>query len=632
MGNYDFHPEKMTFGRLLEGFFRVEIPKLQRPFAWNKEQALDFVADIRRLIARYEQISGVAPNPEPSPHLFGTIVLVDTQRISGPYMVIDGQQRLTTVTVTLGLVEAEARRLLASLKDDGSPDSVKAKEELDDLAGSIHRALWFKSVDFDKPDQPRLISPSMTQKTYEEILKGTSPKDISKIGKADPIVRLLTVAGIINQELIAQSEDKSPDLRTQIKRLKLLKLSVLDFLKFISISTPSQDAGYELFEVLNSRGEPLNSMDHLKTWILAKTHGHEIQPEVYDDFQPLTELERGIQQAYLACYYKAKIYQSFGKEDPKNNARTFRRDIFQDPFAGSPTNPYDSETIESETIKNISLHSKSMNKWLESFIRIRKGLWPYLENKSDDLEGQFSLLNLVTTLKCQIAAPVLLQSANRLEPAEFGNLVRCIEISFFRYKTICGQHAGSFEKVLLEIAKEVEDGELKPVESAQIKLQALLDAHASDKIFELRLAEQLQYKPGDKAKLIKYFLWKLERSLTKGGGVVVALDKFEIEHVSPQTPPTGKPISNVHRLGNLCMLTSEEHAQLSNKSFPAKQKVIQDRGKLSPPKRLLVTTSRDVFEDNSDWNEEKVDQRTSALCQDAIEVFRVRASEIRATE
>ena len=621
MGNFDIHPDKMTFGHLLSGLFRVEIPKLQRPFAWKKEQALDFVADIRRLMARREQVGAGVPSQEPPPHLFGTIVLVTSKAPGAPYMVIDGQQRLTTVTITLGLIEAEAKRLLIKLKDNASPDSVEAKGELEGLARTIHDALWLKSH-LDKPEQPRLISPTVTQKPYEEVLRGTSLKDLSKIGRAEPVVRLLIVAGIIDRELVAPPEEEPLDLRARIQRLKLLKISVLDLLLFISISTPSQDVGYELFEVLNSRGEPLNSMDHLKTWILAKMHGHKLQSEIYDNFQPLTELEHGIQQAYLACYYKAKMYQSFGKEDPKNNARTFRRDIFKDTVAGAQRPPGDLETIETELHTNIIGHTASMNKWHQSFTRIRKGEWPYPGTESGELEGRFSLLNLVTILKCQIAAPLLLQAANRVTPADFRDLVRCIEVCFFRYKTICGQHAGSFEEVLLEIAKQVEEGDLTPVVSARIKFQALLDARAPDKVFESRLADELQYKPGDKARLVKYFLWNLERSLTKGGEVIVALPRFEVEHVSPQTPPTGEPLSNVHRLGNLCMLTSEEHDQLSNKPYPAKRKIIQDREKLSPPKRLFVTSSRELFDNNSSWDEQKVDQRTVALCQKAVEVFR----------
>ncbi len=611
----------MTFGHLLAGLFRFEIPKLQRPFAWKKEQALDFVADIHRLMARQEQIGLSSPNAEPPPHLFGTIVLVTSKAPGAPYMVIDGQQRLTTVTITLALIEAEARRLLVDLKSDSSQDAVQAREELEDLVRTVHSALWLKPLDFDKPEQPRLISPGVTQKSYEEILKGTMLKDLSKIGKVEPVVRLLTVAGIINRELIAQPGESSPNLRTRIQHLKLVKLSVLDLLLFISISTPSQDAGYELFEVLNSRGEPLNSMDHLKTWILAKMQGNELQSQVYEAFQPLTELEHGIQQAYLACYYKAKIFQSFGKEDPKNNARAVRRDIFKDPVAGYLISNDDSESLETGLRANIVSHTSSMNQWLPSFIRIRQGKWPYVAKENDELEGRFSLWNLVTVLKCQIAAPVLLQAANRIAAADFRDLVRCIETSFFRYKTICGQHAGAFETVLLEIAQEIEEGNLQPVVSARIRLRTLLDSRASDKTFESRLSEELQYKPGDKARLVKYFLWNLERSLTKGGGIIADMSTFEVEHVSPQTPVAGKPISNVHKLGNLCMLTSEEHDQLGNKSFSEKRKIIQDRLKLSPPKRLLVTTSRDLFDNNSDWDEAKVDRRTADLCRSALKVF-----------
>lgn len=627
MGNYDFFPSASTFGHLLSGNFRVQIPQLQRPFAWKREQAVDFVNDIRRLVDRLLHSGPNQPHSDFVPHLFGTILLITAKGPQAPYVVIDGQQRITTVTITLSLIEAEARRLVEKIKDDESADTAKIRELLHDLIRKIHSTLWCKSMNIKDPDRPRIFSQVVTQKTYEDLLNGVPLEKFNKIGKAEPIVRLLTVANTIQAELVTTSEYTSGDINKGAQHLSTLADVILDHLLFVHISTPSQDTAYELFEVLNSRGEPLNAMDHLKTWIMAKMHGHPQREEVYDLFQPLTELEHGLQQAYLAHYFKARVFESFGAEDPKNNARTFRKRIFKDSQAGAsveaplPGNPVIPEDRDAKVRNEIIEHTKVMHQWKSCYIQIRHDIWPY-ENMN--LDGAHALSNLITQLNCKIAMPLLLQAANRLDSEEFTTLVKYLEIAFFRYKTICNGHAGQIEKVFLKIARQIDEGNIKPADNAKAELQNLLDATADDKTFALMLPEALQYAPGNKAQKVKYFLWSLERFAVLGKGApVVDIKNYQVEHVSPQNPPVGKPYRNVHSLGNLCMLTVEEHEKLGNKSFMDKKKIIDDRKKPPEEKKLAATLSRELFDSNLEWTEELIDKRTQELVKRAVNGFRL---------
>ena len=79
----------------IQDFFNrkfFEIPKYQRGFAWNKENIRDLFNDMREA----EEVN--------SSHYIGTVVLSRTKKNDRLFYVVDGQQRITTITMIINLI------------------------------------------------------------------------------------------------------------------------------------------------------------------------------------------------------------------------------------------------------------------------------------------------------------------------------------------------------------------------------------------------------------------------------------------------------------------------------------------------------------------------------------------------
>ena len=92
---------------------RFLVPLFQRPYVWNEEQQWDPLwKDLERVATRLLR----DPHAKHEPHFLGAVVLQHVQNPVGELperMVIDGQQRLTTLQILLDALHAELHRIVA---------------------------------------------------------------------------------------------------------------------------------------------------------------------------------------------------------------------------------------------------------------------------------------------------------------------------------------------------------------------------------------------------------------------------------------------------------------------------------------------------------------------------------------
>ena len=77
---------------IFEGSYQFEIPDYQRPYAWTTEQATELFDDL------YSAMQDARASGASSQYFLGSIVLIKNDR-DPKAMVVDGQQRLTTLTI-----------------------------------------------------------------------------------------------------------------------------------------------------------------------------------------------------------------------------------------------------------------------------------------------------------------------------------------------------------------------------------------------------------------------------------------------------------------------------------------------------------------------------------------------------
>jgi uncharacterized protein with ParB-like and HNH nuclease domain len=92
------HATERPLFRILSNDFAFSIPHYQRPYAWTTEQASDLLSDLLAFLGDVQE-----PISEVNPYFLGSIVLIK-QEDSPEADVVDGQQRLTTLTILLAVI------------------------------------------------------------------------------------------------------------------------------------------------------------------------------------------------------------------------------------------------------------------------------------------------------------------------------------------------------------------------------------------------------------------------------------------------------------------------------------------------------------------------------------------------
>jgi uncharacterized protein with ParB-like and HNH nuclease domain len=103
-------------GKILEGNNQFVVPLFQRPYTWDESRWKVLWSDLVELCDDEEDTRA-------KPHFLGSIVTVPTRSVPEgvtKYLLIDGQQRLTTLQVLLAALRDRAREIPGPLKQLGS--------------------------------------------------------------------------------------------------------------------------------------------------------------------------------------------------------------------------------------------------------------------------------------------------------------------------------------------------------------------------------------------------------------------------------------------------------------------------------------------------------------------------------
>ncbi|EJC28824.1 hypothetical protein HPHPH5B_0600 [Helicobacter pylori Hp H-5b] len=226
----------------LLGFFEENqnnqfvIPIYQRVYSWEKEQCEQLWDDIIK-IGGNDQMNG---------HFIGSILYVlDGNTPSSPLLIIDGQQRLTTITL-----------LLIALRNHLS-DEVKREK--------IESYLINSNKDGDK--KFRLILSESDKDTLLSLM------DKNKRKPSEPSVKIMENFKLF-EKWISENTDK---LETIFKGLE--KLMIV----YIALDKEKDDPQL-IFESMNSKGIELTQTDLIRNYIIMETETEEKQKDFYNGY------------------------------------------------------------------------------------------------------------------------------------------------------------------------------------------------------------------------------------------------------------------------------------------------------------------------------------------------------------
>lgn len=226
---------------------RYEIPLYQRTFDWESVHFEKLWVDIRDLaLARQTQ-----PAVE---HFLGTLVLDSGHKIPSDFtfLVVDGQQRLTTLTV-----------MLAAMRDiyrEHRSDTTDANELEDELLVHRYRSSY--------PDRVRFWPTQGDRSDFIDIIEG-NPNFASK---SNLIAAYKYFRGQLLGTLSASADVSIDHIRS----------AALDGLRFVAITAEAHDNVYSIFESLNNTGLKLTQGDLLRNYFFSRLG--DIAEHVYSSF------------------------------------------------------------------------------------------------------------------------------------------------------------------------------------------------------------------------------------------------------------------------------------------------------------------------------------------------------------
>ncbi len=551
----------------LLGFFEENqnnqfvIPIYQRLYSWKKEQCEQLWDDIIK----------IGGNDKMNGHFIGSILYVrDDNTHSSPLLIIDGQQRLTTITL-----------LLIALRDHLS-DEVKILEKFS--REKIESYLINNNKDGDK--KFRLILSESDKDTLLSLID----KDRRKPSK----LSLKIVENFkLFEKWISENTDK---LETIFKGLEKLMIVWIALEK-------GKDDPQLIFESMNSKGIELTQTDLIRNYILMG-----LEPEKQKIFYK--KYWRAMEENFKQSEKQSKIEDLFNK---------FVRHYL---------------TIKTREIPNINkvyvafkdyrqkkgIEIEDLLKDLQKYC----GYFCKIAFKKEDDKDLNKALSFLVDLEMDVVYPLLLEFYSDykdgvLSKQDFTPIIYLTE-SYICRRAVCGLGSKGLNKIFPSFIKKInKDQYLESIELHFLSLEKTTGKFPKDSEFKDSFITKELYHPKKTEKVLN-FLKRLENFDTKEP---VDTQECTTEHIMPQTlnleweRDLGENFQAIHEkylntIGNLTLTGYNE--KYSNNSFQEKRDM--EKGFKQSPLRLNQS-----LRDLEVFGEEEIKKRASDLADWALKIW-----------
>ena len=507
---------EFPISKIFSSDFDYTIPSYQRPYAWTIAHAGELFSDLYDFYLKED---------ENDTYFLGSIVLIKEEGKPNAE-VIDGQQRLTTLTI---LLAALTHRASGSIRDAFHRYLCEPGNDLEGLAQKPRLTLRERDRDFFK----RYIQ----DVTLDELV-GLDPAQLDNESQRNIqanaqlfLQRLESVFGTDSQEA------------TRFGSFLVQRCFL------VAVSTPSQQSAFRVFSVLNSRGLDLLPTDIIKSDVIGK-----VQPGLRDEYNETwerLEVETG-REGFAGVF--AHIRMIYAKEKARRALiDEFReRVIVKTPSAehlvSKVVDPYTQAYLVAKNANFVSTaNAAEVNVLLRWLNRIDNSDWlpsamRFLSQHESDSDYVFWFMQ-------------------RLE-----RLAACMHV--------CGYDVNARIERYAKVLNEMQ--------TPHSVAQPLLSVDLSDE----ERASFLQHLQGEvylmTARRRNYVILRLDSFLSDGAATYDPTT-LTIEHVLPQTVAMGSGWAAdwqsaadqsywLHRLANLVPLNRRRNSKAQNHDFETKKK------------------------------------------------------------
>lgn len=549
--------------QLLQGPKQFLIPIFQRKYSWQEPHCQQLFQDILR--------SGKYPRVES--HFTGSLVLIPNHQTMASipqWQVIDGQQRLTTVTL---LMAALAKRAADLGVEQVGMTPLKA----------IHG--YFLTNEYGQGEAAyKLLLTKGDCEALCAVIEGKPPKSTHSKNIAENFQ--LFCEWLVDIETVER-------VFQGFQKIKVVEV----------VLQQGQDDPQAIFESLNSTGVDLSQADLIRNYVLMR-----------QQYEAQTRL-------YLEYWYPME--QLFGSD------RSYRFDRFIQDFLTLETGS--STLLRSQDVYSTfkiwfsdRLEDQDAEVSLKRLLKLARAHAAFMFGEEQDK----SLLEAFKRLRSlsEVVSPTIMRlydayspgsGESSLKKAEFLQAVDCLE-SYLLRRQVCGMQTRSLGNIFANLAQQIELE--KPFETFKVALARFKrnSRFPLDSEFEYALKNHELYG----LRILKFLLSNIEN---RGSKEKIATSSFSIEHIMPQNENlraewrqmlgnSWKEVQQqwVHRLGNLTL--TGYNPEYSDRSFEDKKSI--DNGFNDSPLRLNRYVKEQV-----EWSELQIQERGEKLAAKAINIW-----------
>lgn len=567
----------LTLSDILSGQRQHIIPVFQRPYSWTQKHWAALWSDILMLIDEGES------NYQ---HFLGPMIIDrgDTgSYVPEKYLVIDGQQRLVTLSV-----------LLCALRD------VAIKHDLNTFAESVEPFFSFQTT-AGEPES-RLL-PRATDKTaYDMVMQPTQ----TRLDHKQRIVKAY-------KYFLKQVRAGLPECEEEVfPYLNVLFTATVARLKFVTVTLQQQDDPTKIYESMNFKGKLLLVADLIRNFVMMHLPNAESQDNFYaEEWEPFErifadsdadqpdwkELEDFYYRYLIAkrdYFFKRLVYSSY-----KEHLKGF----------------LDGTETESDKLDSLRRLVKEQARFATFYRRI---MHPELE-PDPDLQAAFLRFGF---LEARTAVPFVLSLYDRFE--DRNNPERITKSAFV--KMMNGLESFIIRRSIMNMRTRGYDSAFAQAVGKSTNLNELR-SHFDELGWpdDDELSEELRTLPlySDEISKRRLILEQLEKSFGHKEQVDISKPTtIQIEHIMPQklTPEWEKMLGDhatvvheryVHTLGNLTLTGYNQ--ELGTKSFDEKKAEYAKHGSHLELNKYILAQER--------WTEAEITERAEQLTARFIEIW-----------
>lgn len=560
----EFSLDQQVLNDLFGADITYRIPSYQRPYSWDSKGKSDKDNQVNVM---WEDLIDHFESDNPNIYFMGSMVLIGNAT-ARTFEVVDGQQRLTTLTLLFVAIKCMLQNLEEGEIEKKNKQVLKefirnAGERIDNLL--FNRKIFgiieqekkvkierFVGFDYDGVLKIAMECGSIAKVNLKEASEEAKEVVTRYFDNRNYLIACLQIhfleEGILTYGKVTRLNQFIEFLKNKVKIVRILSLRF--------------DMAYQIFEILNNRGLPLSDKDLFRNLIIRELYkanvanpekkwlhldAYEFTPEFISVY---VESKNARKQRYSAFNDIQDIYHEYFEDGiSKHKVEFFYKDI--------ETNLAHYSNIELLSFDSIAIKHRVH----------------FLKNAGND--------KLITDL---------LLTLFRYTSKEDELLVFLKELELLVLYILLGSSKRFQSKIIFEAIAYLNEGKF---EQAIQKIQL----RKSEKSDLKKLLKNQDIKDNMWAKLIlTRYLWAWEMGQPKDVvDVVLNYKEATLEHIIPQTPhdttnwktdfSTGFRKKYTYKLGNMTLLTQAMNAQAKNYDF-AKKKEVYKKTKLDMTQKL----------------------------------------------